>query len=154
MYLAFTRTPGESYCRRLESSLLCLRCIFRVLINFLVCWFRASTLGLVLLQIFAFSDVVFIFLSPGLSAGSCSICFVHCSTVGRPIWSFSPLFWPTLLFQKSLHQMELNTLYILYAYTQDLQLTSCWWPNAVVDANSPTHTAHVYVGVHVWVVQE
>ena len=35
MYLVFTRTPGESYRRRLGSLL-----YFRALINSLVCWSR------------------------------------------------------------------------------------------------------------------
>ena len=35
MYLAFTCMPGESYCRRLGSLLLCLFDAFRALIN---CW--------------------------------------------------------------------------------------------------------------------
>ena len=38
MYLVVTCMPGESY-RRLLGSLLCLRYIFQVLINSLVCWF-------------------------------------------------------------------------------------------------------------------
>ena len=38
MYLVFTRMPGESYCRRLRSLLLCLRYYFRALINSLVWW--------------------------------------------------------------------------------------------------------------------
>ena len=37
MYLAFTRMSGESYRRRLRSLLLCLRDVFRALINSLVC---------------------------------------------------------------------------------------------------------------------
>ena len=37
MYFVFTRMPGESYCRRLRSWL-CLRDVFRALINSLVCW--------------------------------------------------------------------------------------------------------------------
>ena len=37
MYLVFTRTPGESYRRRLRSLLLCLCEVFRALINSLVC---------------------------------------------------------------------------------------------------------------------
>ena len=47
MYLAFTRMPGESYCRRLRSLLLCLCDVFRELINSLVCLlilFRRSDL--------------------------------------------------------------------------------------------------------------
>ena len=36
MYFVFTRMPGESYCRRLRSWL-CLRDVFRALINSLVC---------------------------------------------------------------------------------------------------------------------
>ena len=51
MYLVSTRMPGESYRRRLRSLLLCLCDVFRALINSLVCWFRTSTLGLVLFQI-------------------------------------------------------------------------------------------------------
>ena len=38
MYLAFSRMPGESQCRRLWSLLLCLCDIFQMLINSLVCW--------------------------------------------------------------------------------------------------------------------
>ena len=38
MYLAFTRMPGESYCRWLRSSLLCLCDVFQALINSLACW--------------------------------------------------------------------------------------------------------------------
>ena len=51
MYLVFTRMPGESYCRRLRSLLLCLCDVFRMLINSLICWFCTSALGLVLFQI-------------------------------------------------------------------------------------------------------
>ena len=36
-YLVFTRMPGESYRRRLRSLLLCLRDVFRALVNSLVC---------------------------------------------------------------------------------------------------------------------
>ena len=36
MYLVFTRMPGESYCRRLRSLLLCLCDVFRAQINSLV----------------------------------------------------------------------------------------------------------------------
>ena len=50
MYKVFTRMPGESYRRRLRSLLLCLCYVFRALINFLVCWFCTSALGLVLFQ--------------------------------------------------------------------------------------------------------
>ena len=32
MYLVFTRVPGESYCRRLRSLLLCLCDVFRALL--------------------------------------------------------------------------------------------------------------------------
>ena len=39
MYLVLTCMPGESYRRRLRSLLLCLRGVFRALINNLVCWF-------------------------------------------------------------------------------------------------------------------
>ena len=39
MHFVFTRMPGESYRRRLRSLLLCLRDVFRPLINSLVCWF-------------------------------------------------------------------------------------------------------------------
>ena len=39
MYLVFTRMPGESYRRRLGSSLLRLCYVFRALITSLVCWF-------------------------------------------------------------------------------------------------------------------
>ena len=52
MYLVFTRMPGESYCRRLRSLLLCLCDVFRTLINSLICWFCTSALGLVLFQIY------------------------------------------------------------------------------------------------------
>ena len=38
MYLVFMRMPGESYCRRLRSSLLYLWDDFGMLINSLVCW--------------------------------------------------------------------------------------------------------------------
>ena len=38
MCLVFTRMPGESYRRRLRSSLLCACDDFRVLINSLVCY--------------------------------------------------------------------------------------------------------------------
>ena len=51
MYLVFTRMPGESYRRQLGSLLLCLCDVFRALINFLVCCFCTSVLGLVLFQI-------------------------------------------------------------------------------------------------------
>ena len=37
MYPVFTGMPGESYCRRLRSLLLCLCDVFRALINSLVC---------------------------------------------------------------------------------------------------------------------
>ena len=37
MYLVFTYMPGESYNRRLILLLLYLRCVFRALINSLVC---------------------------------------------------------------------------------------------------------------------
>ena len=37
MYLVFTRMPGESYRRRLRSLLLCLRDVFRALVNSLAC---------------------------------------------------------------------------------------------------------------------
>ena len=37
-YVVFTRMPGESYLRRLSSLLLCLGCVFRALIDSLVCW--------------------------------------------------------------------------------------------------------------------
>ena len=37
MYLVFTRMPGESYCRRLRSSVLYLCYVFRALISSLVC---------------------------------------------------------------------------------------------------------------------
>ena len=37
MYLVFTRMPGESYRRRLRSSLLYLCYVFLALINSLVC---------------------------------------------------------------------------------------------------------------------
>ena len=33
MYLVFTRVPGESYCRRLRSLLMCLYDVFRALIK-------------------------------------------------------------------------------------------------------------------------
>ena len=46
MYLVFIRMPGESYCRRLGSLLLYLCYVYWVLINFLVCWFCTSVLGL------------------------------------------------------------------------------------------------------------
>ena len=39
IHLIFTRMPGESYRRRLRSSLLNLFSVFRALINSLVCWF-------------------------------------------------------------------------------------------------------------------
>ena len=39
MYLAFTGMPGQSYCRRLGSLLLCLCDVFWALINSLVFWF-------------------------------------------------------------------------------------------------------------------
>ena len=42
MYLAYTRTPGDSYCRRLRSLLLYLCYLFRALINFPVGWFRSN----------------------------------------------------------------------------------------------------------------
>ena len=38
MYFAFTRMPGESYCRILRSLLLCLCDVFRAQINSHVCW--------------------------------------------------------------------------------------------------------------------
>ena len=44
--LYFTRMPGESYRRRLRSSLLYLSYVFQALINSLVCWFCTSALGL------------------------------------------------------------------------------------------------------------
>ena len=37
MYLVFTRMPGENYRRQFRSLLLCLCCVFRALINSLVC---------------------------------------------------------------------------------------------------------------------
>ena len=37
MYLVLIRMPGESYCRRLKSLLLCSCVVFRALINSLVC---------------------------------------------------------------------------------------------------------------------
>ena len=40
VYLVFTGTPGESYCRRFTSLLLCLCHVFRALINSLSCWFK------------------------------------------------------------------------------------------------------------------
>ena len=40
-----------SYCRQLRLLFLCLRDIFRVLINSLVCWFCACAVGLFLIQI-------------------------------------------------------------------------------------------------------
>ena len=40
MYLVFTRTPCESYRRRLRSLLLHLCYVFRALINSLVCWYK------------------------------------------------------------------------------------------------------------------
>ena len=43
MYLVFTGMPGESYRMCLRSLLLCLCCVFRALINSLVCWFLHST---------------------------------------------------------------------------------------------------------------
>ena len=47
MYLVFTGMPGESYSRRLESLLLRISSA----VNFPVCWFCTSALGLVLFQI-------------------------------------------------------------------------------------------------------
>ena len=43
--------PGEIYRRRLGSFFLYLCCVFRALINSLVCWFCTSALGFVLFQI-------------------------------------------------------------------------------------------------------
>ena len=37
MHFVFTRMPGESYRKRHRSLLLCLCCVFRALINSLVC---------------------------------------------------------------------------------------------------------------------
>ena len=53
MYLVFTRMPGESYRRRLQSLLLCLRDVFPAVTNSLECWFCTGTLGLSLFQIVA-----------------------------------------------------------------------------------------------------
>ena len=39
IYLVFTRMPGESYCRRLRSLVLCLGDVFQALINFHACDF-------------------------------------------------------------------------------------------------------------------
>ena len=52
MYLAFTRTSSESYCRRLRSLVLCLCDVFRELIYSLACSFYKSALDLVLFQVF------------------------------------------------------------------------------------------------------
>ena len=49
VYLVFSYMPGESYRRRLWS-LLCLCCVFRALINSLVCGFRTNALGLIPFQ--------------------------------------------------------------------------------------------------------
>ena len=51
--IVFTRMPGESYCRRLESSLLCLSDVSPAVTNSLECWFCTGTLGLNLFQIVA-----------------------------------------------------------------------------------------------------
>ena len=40
IYLVFTRMPGESYCRRLRSLLLCLCNVIGALINSPLCWLR------------------------------------------------------------------------------------------------------------------
>ena len=48
-YLVFTRVPGESYHRRL--GLCCCTCVFRALINSIVCWVCTSAQGLILFQI-------------------------------------------------------------------------------------------------------
>ena len=37
MYIVFTRMPGDTYRRRLRSLLLYLYCVFRALVNSLVC---------------------------------------------------------------------------------------------------------------------
>ena len=42
VYVPYTRMPRESYRRRLRSSLLYLRDVFRALINSLVCWKRQT----------------------------------------------------------------------------------------------------------------
>ena len=46
----FTRMPGKSYRRRLESLLLCLCDVFPAVTNSLECWFCTGTLGLNLFQ--------------------------------------------------------------------------------------------------------
>ena len=51
--IVFTRMPGESYRRRLESLLLCLCDVFPAVTNSLECWFCTGTLGLNLFQIVA-----------------------------------------------------------------------------------------------------
>ena len=51
LYLVFTHMPGESYRRRLRSSLLYLCYVFQAKFNSLVSSFCTSALGLVLFQI-------------------------------------------------------------------------------------------------------
>ena len=48
--IVFTRMPGESCRRRLESLLLCLCDVFPAVTNSLECWFCTGTLGLNLFQ--------------------------------------------------------------------------------------------------------
>ena len=71
MYLVFTCMPGESYCRRLGSLLLCLCYVFWALINFFVCWFYMSSLGLILFQICALTNIVISREHSGITGGSC-----------------------------------------------------------------------------------
>ena len=99
MYLVFTRIPCESCCRRLRSLLSYLCYMFRALINFLVCWFCSSSLGLVLFQIcdifkdksdwqkyatpwkLPFTQIVHVIWFP------CSICTAMCLTHHVPVLS-------------------------------------------------------------------
>ena len=71
MYLVSTRMPGESY-RRQGSLLLCLCDVFRALINFLVCWFCTSVLGLVLFHI------VIIMVIRNVTSDGCLFWICHC----------------------------------------------------------------------------
>ena len=52
--LYFTCMPGESYCRWLQSLLLCLCDLFWVLIHSFVCQFCTSAVGLVLFKVTTF----------------------------------------------------------------------------------------------------
>ena len=70
--------PGESYCRRLRSLLLCLCDIFWVLINSLACWFCMSGLGLVLFQIvFILKHLLSVFVASVLTMKPLALSFPY-----------------------------------------------------------------------------